>query len=100
MSGDYGIQVFNASGQLTYQDSTFGWCLVDEIYVGANASGSRSYPSLSGYTLKASGVRLNATSGHTISVSGLTVSWTGLNVAFVHMDDSSTSPSVIYVYAR
>ena len=83
----YGIKVTDGAGRVTLDTSSVAFNLVDSFSVPAGGAITKSYPSLTGYTLSVTaspaGVfRTDAVpTPHSIVVSGQTVTVSGGNIA-------------------
>lgn len=72
-----GLQVFTAAGSVLFDSSWRQWRFVEQLYLPAGSSGSKSYSDIADvYELAAVVFPLGVTSaGHKASVSGKTVAW-------------------------
>lgn len=71
----YGLQVYDASGNLVvgYTDKLTRF--IDYFVVGENSSGSKSYPQLAGSTIWATGKTFGDIATHKVWFDGTTVYW-------------------------
>lgn len=90
----YGLEVYDAGGNLTLSTSDKLTRFIDYFVVGENSSGSRSYPELSGATIWATGKNIGGVFAHKVTFSGTTVYWESRQLV-----DFDTGPTGITVMA-
>lgn len=52
LTASFGVQIFDAAGQLTYDSTAITWNQVDYFTAAASATTTRSYPQLAGLEVK------------------------------------------------
>jgi hypothetical protein len=79
----YGLNIFDATGRLTYSTSDVTWNQVDFFRVPANGSATNTYPELLNREVLTAQMFINAppftrkATAHSVSVTGTTITVTG-----------------------